>query len=80
MEEAPGHRGVCQDSPFLFCDQPHSISDELSFQLSVAYPRGGDKISLRASSARERHLWMNGIETASRKCKDAEKAVALKAV
>jgi len=52
--------------------------DELSFQLSVAYPRGGDKIILRASSARERHLWMTDIETASRTCKDAEKAVALK--
>ena len=33
---------------------------------------------LRAGSARERHLWMTDIETASRKCKDAEKAVALK--
>jgi len=53
--------------------------DELSFQISVAYPRGGEKIMLRASSARERHLWMTDVETASRKCKDAERAVALKA-
>ncbi|KAI0261797.1 hypothetical protein BC834DRAFT_925418 [Gloeopeniophorella convolvens] len=53
--------------------------DDLSFQLSVAYPRGGDKIALRASSARECHLWMADIDMASRKCREAEKAAVVKA-
>jgi actin cytoskeleton-regulatory complex protein PAN1 len=56
-----------------------SVADELSFQLSVAYRRGGDTITLRASSARERHIWVTDIESASRKCKEAEKAGAFKA-
>ena len=51
------------------------VADELSFQLFVAYPRGGDKITLRASSTRERNLWMTEIEMTSLKCKEAEKAV-----
>jgi len=51
----------------------------VSFQLSIAYPRGGDKITLRASSPRERHHWMTDIEMTSWKCREAEKAAALKA-
>ncbi|KAI0294656.1 hypothetical protein B0F90DRAFT_1755296 [Multifurca ochricompacta] len=64
----------------IHVDQAPGHRDDLSFQLSVAYPRGGDKITLRASTARERHLWMADIEMASRKCKDAEKAAAMKAL
>ena len=48
-------------------------ADELSFQLSLTYPRGGDKITLRASTPRERHNWMTDIEMASLNCKEAEK-------
>ncbi|KAI0044289.1 hypothetical protein FA95DRAFT_1497317 [Auriscalpium vulgare] len=52
--------------------------DDLAFQLSVAYPRGGDKIALRASSARECHLWMADIDIAGRKCRDADRRAAQK--
>ncbi len=57
----------------------YSVADELSFQLSVAYRRGGDTITLRAGSARERYTWVTDIERASRKCKEAEKTGAFKA-
>lgn len=60
-------------------DEAPRHRDEVSFQLSVAYPRGGDKITLRASSPRDRHHWMTDIEMTSWKCKEAEKAAALKA-
>lgn len=54
-------------------------ADELSFQLSVAYRRGGDTITLRAGSARERYTWVTDIERGSWKCKEAERMGALKA-
>lgn len=57
----------------------NSVADELYFQLSIAYRRGGDTITLRAGSARERYTWMTDIEKASRKCKEAEKIGAFKA-
>ncbi|KAI9451971.1 hypothetical protein BJY52DRAFT_1295264 [Lactarius psammicola] len=60
-------------------DEDPRHRDEVSFQLSIAYPRGGDKITLRASSPRERHHWMTDIEMTSWKCREAEKAAALKA-
>ncbi|KAH9053752.1 hypothetical protein EDB87DRAFT_1650194 [Lactarius vividus] len=60
-------------------DEAPRHRDEVSFQLSIAYPRGGDKITLRASSSRERHHWMTDIEMTSWKCREAEKAAALKA-
>jgi len=63
----------------LRVDEAPRHRDEVSFQLSVAYPRGGDKLTLRASSPRERHHWMTNIEMASLKCREAEKAAALKA-
>jgi hypothetical protein len=56
-----------------------SVADELCFHLSVAYRRGGDTITLRAGTARERYTWVTDIERASRKCKEAEKMGALKA-
>ncbi|KAH9019377.1 hypothetical protein EDB84DRAFT_1517396 [Lactarius hengduanensis] len=60
-------------------DEDPRHRDEVSFQLSIAYPRGGDKITLRATSSRERHHWMTDIEMTSWKCREAEKAAALKA-
>ena len=47
-------------------------ADDLAFQLVLAYPRGGDKINLKATSARDCQLWMQAIEKASRHCKQAE--------
>jgi actin cytoskeleton-regulatory complex protein PAN1 len=57
----------------------YSFADELSFRLSVAYRRGGDAITLRAGSARERYTWVTDIERGCRKCKEAERMGALKA-
>ncbi|THG95777.1 hypothetical protein EW026_g5934 [Hermanssonia centrifuga] len=50
--------------------------DDLAFQISLAYPRGGDKINLKATSARDCQVWMKTLERASRKCHDAEKRAA----
>ncbi|KAJ7221504.1 hypothetical protein GGX14DRAFT_492415 [Mycena pura] len=47
--------------------------DDTMLQISLPYPRGGDAIVLRASSVRDCQLWMNEIEAASRKCREAEK-------
>ena len=81
MDEAPRHRGTQKSSTFVSLPLNFLVAaaDEVSFQLSVAYPRGGDKLTLRASSPRERHNWMTDIEMASLKCREAEKAAALKA-
>ncbi|KAF7298359.1 Actin cytoskeleton-regulatory complex protein [Mycena kentingensis (nom. inval.)] len=46
--------------------------DDTIFQVSLAYPRGGDAIVLRASSVRDCQLWMDAIEAAGRRCKEAE--------
>ncbi|TFY54721.1 hypothetical protein EVG20_g9594, partial [Dentipellis fragilis] len=53
--------------------------DDLSFMLALAYPRGGDKIALRAPSARDCHMWMADIDIASRKCRDADRKAAHRA-
>jgi len=50
--------------------------DDMTFQIALAYPRGGDVISLRAISVRECHLWMQMIDDASRRCREAEKRAA----
>nr|VWP01440.1 NAD-dependent protein deacylase (EC (Regulatory protein SIR2 homolog) [Ganoderma boninense] len=47
--------------------------DDLTFQVAVAYPRGGDTISLRASSARDCQVWMQAIQAASKRCNDAQR-------
>ncbi|KAF8216277.1 hypothetical protein K438DRAFT_1953239 [Mycena galopus ATCC 62051] len=52
--------------------------DDMTFQISLPYPRGGEAIALRASSVRDCQLWMNGIEAASKKCLEAEKRAARK--
>ena len=50
--------------------------DDLAFQLALAYPRGGDKINLRATSARDCQVWMEAIEKAGRDARQAEKRAA----
>ncbi|KAJ3781815.1 hypothetical protein GGU10DRAFT_365500 [Lentinula aff. detonsa] len=52
--------------------------DDLGFQVALPYPRGGETIGLRATSARDCQVWIQAIEDASRKCKDAEKRAARK--
>ncbi|KIK68649.1 hypothetical protein GYMLUDRAFT_36129 [Collybiopsis luxurians FD-317 M1] len=52
--------------------------DDLSFQVTLPYPRGGEAIGLRATSARDCQVWMQAIEDASRRCKDAERRAARK--
>ncbi|PIL33059.1 transporter [Ganoderma sinense ZZ0214-1] len=47
--------------------------DDLTFQVAVAYPRGGDTISLRASSARDCQMWMQAIQNASKRCNEAQR-------
>ncbi|KZT11160.1 uncharacterized protein LAESUDRAFT_754850 [Laetiporus sulphureus 93-53] len=47
--------------------------DDLTFKVSIAYPRGGDAIALRSTSARDCQLWMQAIDNASRLCREAEK-------
>lgn len=46
--------------------------DDLGFQLALAYPRGGDIISVKATSARDCHQWMQAISQASEYCKSVE--------
>ncbi|KAL6308638.1 hypothetical protein BKA93DRAFT_822360 [Sparassis latifolia] len=46
--------------------------DDLAFQVTIAYPRGGDNIALKATSARDCQLWMQAVDNASRKCREAE--------
>lgn len=46
--------------------------DDLAFQLVLPYPRGGEKINLKATSARDCQLWMQAIEKASHQCRQAE--------
>ncbi|TFY81602.1 hypothetical protein EWM64_g2415 [Hericium alpestre] len=53
--------------------------DDLAFALHLAYPRGGDKIGLRAPSARDCHMWMADIDIASRKCREADRRAAQRA-
>ncbi|TCD66409.1 hypothetical protein EIP91_001400 [Steccherinum ochraceum] len=50
--------------------------DDLLFQVALAYPRGGDVISLRGTSARDCQQWMQAIDNASRKCREAQKRAA----
>jgi len=59
--------------PLLDCQVKEAPGhrDDLAFQISLAYPRGGDTVGLRATSARECQLWMHAIEQASRKARDA---------
>ena len=68
----------------LVIETPQLISgwylDDQTFQLIMAYPRGGDSISLRATSVRDCQLWMSMIDDASRMCRDADKRTSKKLV
>lgn len=47
--------------------------DDLAFVLSTSYPRGGNTVGLRASTARECQQWMKAIQEAKDRCVEAEK-------
>ncbi|TFK77938.1 hypothetical protein K466DRAFT_124152 [Polyporus arcularius HHB13444] len=47
--------------------------DDQTFQLVVAYPRGGDSVGLRASSVRECQAWMEAIYNASKRCREVQR-------
>lgn len=47
--------------------------DDTGFQISLPYPRGGDTVGLRATSVRDCQLWVQEIEAAALRCKEAEK-------
>ncbi|TFK45949.1 hypothetical protein OE88DRAFT_1639082 [Heliocybe sulcata] len=47
--------------------------DDSTFQLALPYPRGGETVNVRAMSVRDCQLWMQAIESASDRCKVAEK-------
>ncbi|TFK83146.1 hypothetical protein K466DRAFT_272822 [Polyporus arcularius HHB13444] len=49
------------------------ILDDQTFQLVVAYPRGGDSVGLRASSVRECQTWMEAIYNASKRCREVQR-------
>jgi hypothetical protein len=51
-------------------------TDDMTFQIALAYPRGGDTVSLRAMSVRDCQLWMQMIDDASKRCREAEKKAA----
>ena len=57
-----------------------SLTDDLAFQLLLSYPRGGDRIALRAGSARECHFWMADIDIACQSYKDAQRKAAARAL
>lgn len=61
---------------FLFSISP--CTEDLDFQIVLAYPRGGDVVNLRASSARDAQNWMQAIEQARLKCIAAEKRASRK--
>jgi actin cytoskeleton-regulatory complex protein PAN1 len=52
--------------------------DDMAFEISLAYPRGGDKVVLRATSVRDCQVWVRAIASASRKCREAHKRASRK--
>ncbi|KAI0668336.1 hypothetical protein C8Q78DRAFT_1173775 [Trametes maxima] len=52
--------------------------DDTTFQLAVSYPRGGDAVTLRATSARECQLWMQAIHRAAKRSREAQHRAARK--
>lgn len=49
------------------------LQDDLVFQVAVGYPRGGDAVALRCNSVRDCQLWMQTIEKAVQRCREAER-------
>ncbi|KAF8888235.1 hypothetical protein BD779DRAFT_1524285 [Infundibulicybe gibba] len=55
-----------------------STKDDLTFEVSQAYPRGGDSISLKATSVRDCQSWLHDVELAIKRCRHAEDRAARK--
>lgn len=55
------------------------LEDELGFQLVFAYPRGGEAMAFKATSAQECKTWMKAIYSACRRARDVERRAAQKA-
>lgn len=51
----------------------YTLLDDLDFKLILAYPRGGETIHLRATSARDAQNWIKSIEEAREKSIHAER-------
>jgi actin cytoskeleton-regulatory complex protein PAN1 len=47
-----------------------------TFQITLFYPRGGDAVSLRATSVRDCQLWVQMVDNAAKRCREAEKKAA----
>lgn len=62
--------------PFMYTTRLTPCTDDLVFQIALAYPRGGDKINFKATSARDCQLWMQALEKASHECRQAEMRAA----
>ena len=72
------HQAVEVRRPLFTIDYPDGPAclDDLAFQIVLAYPRGGDKINLKATSARDCQLWMQAIDRARQDCRKAEMRAA----
>lgn len=66
-------RGEFPGSGYIIRPNSPPFSDDMAFRLMLPYPRGGDTIALRANSIRDCQLWMDAINRATHKCKEAEK-------
>jgi hypothetical protein len=78
VKDVAGGRGTS-----LFVSYPADVSslsigdiDDVAFQITLSYPRGGDTVSLRATSVRDCQLWMQMIDHATKRCREAEKKAA----
>ncbi|KAF8874204.1 hypothetical protein CPB84DRAFT_1967046 [Gymnopilus junonius] len=58
--------------------QVSGSKDDTAFQITQAYPRGGDSVSLRALSARDCQQWVQEIDSAGRRARHAEERAARK--
>ncbi|KAF8319431.1 Dbl homology domain-containing protein [Clavulina sp. PMI_390] len=58
----------------LFLFTIHYLDDHV-FEVQLAYPRGGDVIKLRASSAKECINWIKALERASGRCREVARGL-----
>ncbi|PPQ97490.1 hypothetical protein CVT26_002719 [Gymnopilus dilepis] len=56
-----------------------SALNETAFQITQAYPRGGESVSLRAPSAKDCQQWVQDIGSAGRRARHAEERAARRA-
>ncbi|KAF8652812.1 hypothetical protein AX16_004163 [Volvariella volvacea WC 439] len=59
--------------------QVKEAKDDVTFQVSQSYPRGGDALALKAPNARECQDWIRAIENSTRNCRLAEDEAAKRA-